>query len=201
MDSIICRFFRFLLVYMFYSTIREPSHAKVSDNNNNCRSQAMNPSRYSFSFYVIVFLGFAIAVAPANVEAGFGDLIKDWVIDFAKDMGLTVYPNTHYCGLQSEDEDRPPESRIDKCCFYHDQCTVYAILSETKRYGIYNKHSYPIHPCECNDNFTLCLHQIDTVNAGLVANIYFDMVDECLMQSDNGTYYLVPQELEEPEDE
>ena len=108
-----------------------------SPSSNNCSRTRQNtnpPGRLSFSFYIIVFLGFSMVSAPVGVDAGFGDFIKDWVIDFAKDMGLTVYPYTHYCGLQSEDENRPPESRIDKCCFYHDQCTVYAILSETKRY-------------------------------------------------------------------
>ena len=202
MEIGISKLYRLFLVYIFYSSIKEPpDENKISNNRCWVKTLPWSSTKYSSSFYLIVFLGVTLLATPEGAEAGFGDMLKDWVIDLAKDVGLTVYPYTHYCGLQSEDESRPPESKIDKCCFYHDQCTEYAIAAETTRYGIYNEHSYPIHPCDCNDNFTSCLMAIDTVNAGLVANFYFDLVDECLMQSDNGSYYLVPQELEDHEEE
>ena len=152
------------------------------------------------SFIVLLFLASLLNVPTVSEARGsvFGDVL-DWIIDVAQDLELSVYPGTHYCGLQSSKEKREPESELDHCCYYHDQCSKYAIWAHTTKYGILNSHSYPIHPCECNERFVKCLHQIDSVNAGVVANLYYDLVGECIERnSTSGDYCCLVQQTIPP---
>ena len=178
------------------SVVQRKSHMFLTPSYSSSikrrRPMSLSCSKHSFLLFGIIF----VLLMPSVESGGVFGSVMDWLIEVAKNLELTVYPGTHYCGLQSSSEHRSPESEIDHCCYYHDKCSQFAIMSHSERYGIVNPHSYPIHPCECNEKFTSCLHQIDSLNAGVVANLYYDLVNECIVRNSTGQYCcLVPQQM------
>lgn len=90
------------------------------------------------------------------------------------------YPGTKWCGPGStaaDYDDLGEHSAVDRCCRTHDHCDNMA-AGET-RYNLTNNDFFTRLHCDCDREFSECLHALQQTEANRIGQLYFTLRSKC----------------------
>jgi len=90
-----------------------------------------------------------------------------------------IFPGTNWCGKGwkvSGYSNLGAYSGADKCCRQHDLGCPYSIAAGETKYGLYNFKFYTISHCTCDERFRSCLNMVNSANANMVGQFFFNLI-------------------------